>query len=248
MWRRRVVIDTGAGPNCVAKTALPPGASKILHSPPNIRLLGAGGKPLAIQGVVTLSVRVGRHIVNAQFLVCDTLQSTIFSIFSNKKTADGKPIEGKTPVAEPKSTPTSNKIRIARPATLGPRTQTWVTVVTKRRGTIIIEPRSSLATTHFVSATNGVETVKKDIPFRLLVANFGDRTVRLHKGQIIAHAMPHPLYTVQNEACLADVLSINLEEVPMEIGKLGNDTPKGISLQASNKILVCSRRTGNLCR
>lgn len=109
---------------------------------------------------------------------------------------------------------------------LGPRKQTWVTVVTMRRGTIIIEHRSSLATTHLVSATNGVATVKPDIPFCLLVANFGDRTVRIHKGQIIAHAMTHPPYTVQTEACLANVLGINLKEAPIESGKLSINKPK----------------------
>lgn len=65
---------TGDGPNCAAKSALPPAADEFVLSPPKFRLLGAGGKLIAIHGTLALSVRVVSHIVNSLFLVCDTFQ------------------------------------------------------------------------------------------------------------------------------------------------------------------------------
>lgn len=42
--------------------------------PYNLRLLGSGGKPISIQGVVTLSTHVGIPIVNYLLFVWDTFQ------------------------------------------------------------------------------------------------------------------------------------------------------------------------------
>eukprot|EP00171_Calliarthron_tuberculosum_P006922 IDg6922t1 len=53
-----------------------------------------------------------------------------------KTTADSKPVKDEAPEADRKEAPTSNKIRVARTTSLAPHSQTWVTVVTKRRGTI----------------------------------------------------------------------------------------------------------------
>lgn len=62
MCRKRVVMDTGAGPNCVKKYELPPGSEKFVRSSPNLRLLGPVGKPLAIHSIVTFSVHVRSQI------------------------------------------------------------------------------------------------------------------------------------------------------------------------------------------
>jgi hypothetical protein len=74
MWQRLVVLDTGAGPNCVSKSALPPGTHEPILPPPKIRILGAGGGQLPIAGTITLTVRFGPYAVKSQFLVCDSLQ------------------------------------------------------------------------------------------------------------------------------------------------------------------------------
>lgn len=67
-------METEAEPSCFAKSAFMPGDVELIRYPSSLLLLGASCKPLSIYGVVNLSIRVGRHIVSAQLLVCDTLQ------------------------------------------------------------------------------------------------------------------------------------------------------------------------------
>lgn len=74
MWRKVVVMDTGAEPNCVKKSEIPPGTDELFRSPLKFCLLRTGGKLIAIHGSVTLSVRVGIRKVIYQFLLFDTLQ------------------------------------------------------------------------------------------------------------------------------------------------------------------------------
>lgn len=74
MWWRSFVRDTGAGHNCVANSTLPTESSELFCSLFNLRLLGAVSKPFLIHCTLSISVRVGRHLENFQFLVGDTLQ------------------------------------------------------------------------------------------------------------------------------------------------------------------------------
>lgn len=73
MWRKKVVIDTGAGQNFIVHSYLSPGAiQKILPSPVSLLAMGAGGKPLATYGIVHLLVIHEPNIVKVPFLVCDS--------------------------------------------------------------------------------------------------------------------------------------------------------------------------------
>eukprot|EP00171_Calliarthron_tuberculosum_P021965 IDg21965t1 len=123
------------------------------------------------------------------------------------KKAPTKSPKNKTPTnGENKTKPTSSSIRIAKNVLLSPKSQTFVSVVTERRGTIIIEPKHSLASTHLVSASNGVAQVKSRIPFEILIANFGTKPVRLHKGQIVGNALALPVYIGETTMRISDVL------------------------------------------
>ena len=75
MWRRYVVLDSGAGPNCIAKSAIPPGSERHIAPPPRINVRGAGGDALGIYGQIHLALRLGDTLINVPFLVCDTLQA-----------------------------------------------------------------------------------------------------------------------------------------------------------------------------
>lgn len=248
MWRKYVVLDSGAGPNCIAKAAITPGSERFIAPPPRIRVRGAGGDALGISGQVTLAICLGDTLINVPFLVCDTLQAEALlgtefidahvrnicceDKFVELKTGTEVPILRTSQASPPDADATanrrknkknghtnqkfetqgassSNKIRVARSKLLQPHTQTWVTVQTERKGAIIIEPRSSLSHNQAVATSNGVAHVRPHVPFRVLVANFGDRAVRLHKGQIIAHAFAHPAYTAETDISLAEVLNVN---------------------------------------
>ncbi len=75
MWRHLVVLDTGAGHNCIRKPPLSPGWESALRTN---RAPCARSKwsPFMIHGRICLFVRVGRHAVRNNFLVCDSLQDT----------------------------------------------------------------------------------------------------------------------------------------------------------------------------
>eukprot|EP00171_Calliarthron_tuberculosum_P006990 IDg6990t1 len=68
MWRCKMVFDTGAGPNCIARKALPPGTEDLIKSFPSIRVGGAGKKRLGIAGSIILKVRFGPYTVKTAFL------------------------------------------------------------------------------------------------------------------------------------------------------------------------------------
>lgn len=86
-----------------------------------------------------------------------------------------------------------------------------MTVDTKQRVPIIIEPLKSFASTHLFPSKNGVGS-KQDFTFRLLIDSFGDTTVRLRKWLKITHAALYQLYTVQTDKLIADVLDIQFKE------------------------------------
>lgn len=242
MWRRTVVIDTGAGPNCIAKSAIPAGSEDTVSPPPNIRVKGANGSPLGIEGQVSLAVRVGTAVIKVPFLVCDSLpvDALLGTEFIDRHVRDihveDRSIElkdgtevpilrstfGQPPTDQPvpalqtdkktKARPTSNKIRVAKQVLLQPHSQTWVSAVSQRKGSVIIEPKQTLSDQQLVSASNGIAQVRPEVPFRLLVANFGDQPTRLHKGQVIAHAFAHPAFIAKTEVTLAEVLNIQVDQ------------------------------------
>eukprot|EP00171_Calliarthron_tuberculosum_P001401 IDg1401t1 len=69
-----MVFDTGVGPNCIARKALPPETEELIKPFPSIRVVRAGGKRLGIAGSIILKVRFGPYTVKTYFLLCESLQ------------------------------------------------------------------------------------------------------------------------------------------------------------------------------
>lgn len=128
-----------------------------------------------------------------------SIQISAFTAIGNK------PVKDKTP--EQKGTETSNNILISMSTILSLRSKNLMTVVQKRRSTIIFEPLANLVTTYLVTASNSMAEVLQEVPFWILVG----LTVPFYNSKVIAYVNPHPIYTIETEKCLADVLIVNLE-------------------------------------
>lgn len=80
MLNWRVVRENWDEPHFFAKTSLPPRTIKINSSPSKLSFPGASGGRIAFHGVGTLSFRVGIHIINDQFLECETLHVALYHL------------------------------------------------------------------------------------------------------------------------------------------------------------------------
>ena len=253
MYKKIMVLDTGAGPNCVSSKALPVTMKERMRPPPAFGVHGAGGKRLTVTGQVVLALRLADQLVKATFIVCDGLQvdfilgtdfidrhvrsiqveerhvrlkngselpilRSSFAELFNRSSSEVVP----PPDKKPKGKSISGKIRVAKPTTLPPLSQTWVHVRSMRRGAIVVEPLPSLTTSHMVSASNGVAHIQPNVPFRILVANFGEKPVRLRRDMVIAHAFPHPTAVFDTPLKLVDVFGIEVEDAPSSVNEQHN--------------------------
>ena len=91
---------------------------------------------------------------------------------------------------------------------LEPAMQTSFSVTTQRHGTMIVQPSDELYAKHSVVATNGIVHVEPNIPFRILVANFGTTPKRLVKNQVLGELLPHPTLVVPTHVKFAEVLGL----------------------------------------
>ena len=235
-----VVVDTGAGPNCVRLGALPPHAVKKIRRRDGCNVVDANGKPLAIAGTITMYVRIGRCQVKAEFLVCNFLQVPflIGTDYIRQHVRAILPMDGKivmkddseveilsrvgnedlskvdlTPLKLDSRVRRPNAIRAYKSISLPPLSQTWVRVVTRFPGGVTIEPNSSLAE-HGIVVANGVADVQPGVPFSILVANLRNKTILVKKKTLLARAREHPTW-IQRTA------------IPLELlltGEVGTDT------------------------
>ncbi len=218
--RRPMVVDTGAGPNCISKSALSSLGDAVVKESPLYRVFDANGHPLSLVGTVSLLVEVGKCRVTAEFIVCDKLQVPIIlgtdfttrhveAILCRKgyiQMTDGSQIpilnrktgprtETQAPGTENLNpTRPSSLIRVAQGTRLGPKTQRWLEVVCDQRGDIFISPSSRTRTIKGLIVANGVHVVKPQVPFRILVSNIEEKPIWLQKGTVIANAGDHPTW------------------------------------------------------
>ena len=68
-----MILDTGAGPNCVKTSALPQGWEERARLTRNHSLTAANGGTIPSRGMVTLYLRLGDLVARQQFLVVDNL-------------------------------------------------------------------------------------------------------------------------------------------------------------------------------
>ncbi len=70
--------------------------------------------------------------------------------------------------------------------------QSFITVVSDRTGSVIIEADSSTLVGHNYSVGHGIHNIAAGKPFKLLMANFNAAVATVKKGQIVARFIPGP--------------------------------------------------------
>ena len=228
-----VVVDTGAGPNCVRFSVLPKAAQKKIRYRDGYKVVDANGNPLSIAGVISLFVRIGKCQVKAEFLVCNALQVPflIGTDFIRHHVPAILPMDDKIMMKDDSEVPIlsrvgehdlskvdldpvrldpakrrSSAVRAFKGARLPPRSQTWVEVVTDFPGGVTIEPRTSLGSLGIVVA-NGVADVQPGVPFTILVANTRKKTIVVNRNTILARASEHPTWVMPTTMSLELLLT-----------------------------------------
>jgi Retroviral aspartyl protease len=147
----RAILDTGAGPNLVREAGLPEDwQCRRLTGEPECRIVGAGERKLRQKVVIILHVQVGQLRLKTKFTVVEELAAECilgcqfiyrmcrrYSLRKRKSNlSDGSVIsilhdseihtpQGRQTVKSPELVP-SSKVRIAKFATLTPRSETHV--------------------------------------------------------------------------------------------------------------------------
>ena len=102
----------------------------------------------------------------------------------------------------------SPQIRVTKHVKLQPDTQTWVEVVTKRQGLILVEPVERLYNDKTCLNAAGVADVWSEEPFKLLVANFGPTSVDLKQNQVVSMAKTHLENLFESHISHAEMLGL----------------------------------------
>ena len=184
MVRRVATLDTGAGPNVIRLSEVPTAAmARVRHGPlPNVT--DANRNPIRMRGVITLVVRLGRHMAKVDFIVAERLAVPVIlgadycdrfveAIRPRKRLVemeDGTEIPivrrpSKRPEAAPplpaaqefvpKDGRVSTKLRAAENILLKPSTQAWVKVTSPEFGLRVVQPLDRLCTRSQLAVTNG---------------------------------------------------------------------------------------------
>ena len=261
LCRKLAILDTGAGPNFIRISELDPDWKERIRHGPLPCVNDANDKPLKTVGTIEQIVRLGNLIVKLDFIVCESLAASVIlgadfcdrfieAIYPRKKSVeldDGSTVPiVRRPLSRPPTAPplpkeqeyrkdsgrTSPSIRVEKATTLAPGTQTFVSCVSQRHGTMIIEPIERLYENHLLAPTNGVVHVEPNRPFRILIANFGSTPKRLCKNQVVGNLLPHPPVIVPTHLQLAHVLGLeepqlggNVVDNVATAGE-GDETPK----------------------
>ena len=238
MSRVLSVLDTGAGPNLVRKSELPPGMETLVSFGPTQDIGDANNRPLRTLGTIRMPVRLGKFVAAAEFIVCERLAVPLIlgadycdrfveAIYPRRKTVEladfsevpivrrfsprkGKQrlVPGGDEKGEEKEERISPRVRAARATTIEPGTQRVVECTSKRAGLVVVQPYSPLYERHGLICTNGVIQVEPDRPFSLLIANFRKYPVRVQKGQVVAELLPHPRAVLESQTTIGEVLGI----------------------------------------
>ena len=100
------------------------------------------------------------------------------------------------PTGPPNNFQDSNTVRLARGITIPAMAQLAARVTTKAAGLVFLDPKQALLQRHRVRTANGIVEARPDIPFPIVLANFGKRPVHLPKGTVVAVAKRNPATTV----------------------------------------------------
>lgn len=92
---------------------------------------------------------------------------------------------------EPARSRSTNKISVLRPTVLQLESQNLVTFSSQRHGIITVEPHEGLYRKHQCLTDTGIYHIKPGKPFKVLVANFTNRPVKLNALQEVASPDVH---------------------------------------------------------
>ena len=85
-------------------------------------------------------------------------------------------------------------------------------MVTKEHGLVLIEPIQKTYDSHLCLAGKGVGQVRLDLPFGIVIVNFGDSPKKLLKNKRVATVQPHPTAVVESNITHAELVGLNMEE------------------------------------
>ena len=113
------------------------------------------------------------------------------------ETPDGPPVhQGAGNVNRP------HTVKLAKFVTVPPVSQVAVPVQTEASGLVFLEPKHSVFARHNVHTANGVAEVKGNRRFKIVVSNFSEQPLMLHKGMTIGYATRNPtgVYCLNDES------------------------------------------------
>lgn len=206
-----------------------------LSNPLDIR--DASNKRVTILGTIRLRVRLGsrsdwvtfnvvQNLGTDVILGCDFLGKHVDAIRPRKRLVtlgDGTSvpiIRGHKPsksfrrilpepeVAAERTVRAQSKVKVVANAVLEPGTQTWVEVAAPISVTVLIEPNPKMYQHHTCLASNGVVEAVADVPFKILVANFGKHTKNLQKGQVVGNVHANPANLVESNISHGELLRL----------------------------------------
>ena len=213
------VLDTGCGPNLIAKAALSDETLKKLNTErQNAKLVDANGRPLNLLGTIRLSIQIGTYRTSISFTVvrklsadvilgCDFLDQHTQSIGTVSKTLilkdDSRVVIHRRPAGSIEIDDQPNqpskakrrrisvrKVRVARGITLPPQSETIILARCDDAGSFYLQPDNTLFEKYRALLSNGFAVLQTNVSFKAVVANFSDKPVRLHKNQILGYAIP----------------------------------------------------------
>ena len=212
------VLDTGAGPNVIRASCVPDEVLKTIDKDREVvNLTSASRDPLKVLGIVHLHVQIGDYTCRQPFVVVEELSAEVLlgtmfidahveiiwvrrrccilrdrsTIYLVRRSATAFPPDEPKEIQAPSKSP-DLKVRIARPATLAPRSETHVTVTMTQSGRYMLEPNDQLYVRRSVALAHGVHDAQANRPFIVRMANFSAREVVLKKNQVIGAGAPSP--------------------------------------------------------
>ena len=75
--RKLTILDSGAGPNFIRKSELPPGFEDRIKFGPLPSVNDANSNPVKMVGLIDLVVRLGNRLVKVEFIVCERLAAAV---------------------------------------------------------------------------------------------------------------------------------------------------------------------------
>ena len=223
----RAVLDTGAGPNLIREDVLPIGWEHALIPGQTLpRVSNASGRRMPVKGVVQLTTRVGDLVRRIRFLVtsdlavpcilgCHFINAHVKGILPRDRRVDlceggsisilgkyeGCPISPETITVGR----VSNKVRVARLATIPPRSEAHIMVSCALAGLHLITSVDSRRLNP-ISLARGVAEIRPNVPFRVRVINPTARDVCLPRNMVVGHAEvpPERILTIDGPSLVGD--------------------------------------------